>query len=161
MSDNNYGDHNFGVFSVNETSVGKGGQNSRRSDIQLVQFFLRDFLTVHPELIGDLPTTKNGLRPVSIDGRYGKQTEKAILIFQKWIQSQGMPIKTDGLVSVAHSMLSPISGAGYTIMHLNVWFQKYGKDKEYHGRLEHNHEINAYAPELNTDLTIKNVTSEF
>lgn len=161
MTNSNYGGYKFGVFVVNETSVGKDGQNSKRSDVQLVQFFLGDFFIIYPGLAAGLPTAKDKRRPVALDGKYGQQTEKAILIFQQWAQAQGKTVKADGLVSVPRGVTSPISQNSYTILLLNAWFQKHGKDKADHGELETNLAITALAPELSRELARKKVTDQF
>lgn len=151
----------LGVFALNETRIGRNGDNKKRSDIQLIQFFLRQFYKNHPELVALLPKTKSGDGLVAIDGKYGKQTEKGIWLFQKQRRERGTPIKVDGLVNVAHSSISPISRTLYTICEMNKWFRDHGEGKEHHGKLENHPDIIYYAPDLSNELAAAPVGNEF
>ncbi len=154
-------DEEYGVFTLNETTVGKGGYNRKRSDVQLIQFFLRRFYTHHPELFVLLPKTKTGANFIIIDGSYGGQTEKGILLFQKNRKSDEPLIATDGLVNVAHSVMSSISNTHYTIHFLNGWFMRHAEGREHHGSLENHWDLLAYAPELHYELATASLGNEF
>lgn len=151
----------LGVFTLNDTRIGRYGDNKKRSDIQLIQFFLRQFYRRHHDLFVQLPQTKSKAAVVVIDGKYGKQTEQGILLFQKQRTERGARIKVDGLVSVAHSSVSPISKTLYTICEMNHWFKDFGDGKEHHGKLENHPDIIAHAPELHAELSIAAVGNEF
>lgn len=150
----------LGVFTLNETSVGKRGNNKKRSDVQLIQFFLRQFYKAHPELFILLPKTKSNSNLIIIDGDCGGQTKAGILHFQK-DRSIDAKIKVDSLVDVAHSLISSISKTTYTIHHLNHWFQLHAEGKEHHGNLENHPDVIAYAPELHAELAVAGVGDEF
>lgn len=157
--DNNVGD--IGVVTLNETSVGKGGYNYKRSDVQLVQFFLRQFYKNHPELFVLLPKTKSKSNFIIIDGIYGPQTEAGILLYQKSVAEKGTPVKVDGLVDVANSVISSISKTTYTIILLNANFRYFGEGKEHIRNLENHPDIKAYAPELQAELSGAKVEDRF
>lgn len=150
-----------GVFALNETRIGRYGDNKKRSDIQLVQFFLKQFYQRHPELFALLPQTKSKAATIVIDGKYGKQTEMGITFFQKYVRKNGVPIKVDGLVNVAHSLTGPVSNTVYTIHRLNLYFKHNGEGKEHHGKLENHPDIIYYAPELSNELAAAPVSNEF
>ena len=151
----------FGVFTLNEISVGVGGNNYRRSDIQLIQFFLRQFYKLHSELFVLLPKTKSNSNFILIDGDCGGQTKNGVLIFQKARKQLGLSIAVDGLVDVAHSNYASISKTAYTIHRLNLWFMQFAEGKEHHGKLENHPDIITYAPELRTELAAAVVGNEF
>lgn len=157
--DNNVQD--IGVATLNEITVGKGGNNSKRSDVQLVQFFLRQFYKNHPELFKLLPKTKSKSNFISIDGINGPQTEAGILLFQKSRAEKGNPIKADGLVSVANSLESPTTNTIYTIHLLNAYFRFFGDGKEHIRNLENHPDIKAFAPELQAELSQAEVEDRF
>ena len=151
----------LGVFALNETTVGMRGSNNKRSDIQLVQFFLRQFYKSHPELFVLLPKTKSPSTLITIDGDCGGQTKTGILVFQRQRRQVGGTIAVDGIVNVAHSLMSSISKTGYTIHHLNQWFNDFADGKEFNGNLENHPEIIAFAPELQAELAAAKVGNEF
>jgi hypothetical protein len=151
----------YGVFALNETSVGMRGSNNKRSDIQLVQFFLRQFYKSHPELFVMLPKTKSPSTLITIDGDCGGQTKTGILVFQRERRQFGAMIAVDGLVNVALSFVSSISRTGYTIHHLNRWFNVFADGNDYNGNLENHPEIIAFAPELQAELAAAKVGNEF
>lgn len=161
MARKEFMDEENGVFTLNETTVGKGGNNRKRSDVQLVQFFLQQFYFAHPELFVLLPKTRTGSFAIKIDGICGKQTEMGIRLFQEFQRSQ-TPTAVDGLVNVAHSLTSSITGTFYTIHLLNHWFTKFGGGgKELNGNLENHPDIRIFAPELHTELVASQVGDEF
>src|SRR5262245_18659567 len=94
-------------YYTNETSVGSGGDNRRRSDIQLVQFFLYHFSLGHPELFKQLPKPGSGSATVDIDGAVGRQTVAAIRSFQTYENSANQPAVIDGKVSVSRGEYIP------------------------------------------------------
>ncbi|GAA3925122.1 hypothetical protein [Litoribacillus peritrichatus] len=69
---------------VIKQSVGKGGLNSSK-DVRTVQ-----------ELLNKVIKNKQVVKPLSVDGRYGKNTLKAIIGFQKNVVKMRRP---DGLIS--------------------------------------------------------------
>ena len=150
-----------GVFTLNDTSVGRYGENKKKTDIQLVQFFLRQFYKRHREIFVHLPQTRSGDGMIAIDGKYGRQTELGILHFQKYIQKHGIGIKADALVSAAHSLRGPQTDNIYTIHRLNTFFRTHGEYKEHHGKLEGHPDIIALAPELRAELLAATVRNDF
>ena len=151
----------LGVFTINETSVGIGGNNRKRSDVQLIQFFLMHFYFEHPELFALLPRTSTGSGFVKIDGICGKQTQMCIWHYQNYVARDGFPTKVDGLVSVARAVGSPITGEIFTIHNINNWFRLHGSGKEFHGKLENHPNIIQFAPELRSELAAAQVGDKF
>ena len=149
-----------GVFTLNETPIGRGQTNRKRSDVQLVQFFLHQFYLKNPALFAQLPPTKSKVGVIKIDGEYGKQTEAGILVFQKDVQKRGSRIKVDGIVNVANGVRST-SGNQFTIMFLNLFFMTLGDGKEHHGKLENHPLVFSFAPELAGELFTALVKNEF
>lgn len=139
-------------ITTNDISVGLGGNNYRRSDVQLVQFFLKQFYDKHPEIFGKLP--KSSANKFMIDGICGSQTTSGIRYFQHYQKEGNMSIAADGLVDVCNnqSPFSTISHTVYTILHLNGWFQKNGEGREHNAHLETHPDIVRYAPELRAEL---------
>lgn len=160
MARKEYWSEEEGVFTLNEISVGKNGNNYRRADVQLVQFFLRDWYKRNPGQHHHLPQSSRG-KLIKIDGICGNTTNSAIYGLQKFIRSDGGNIVADGLVDVAHSTLSTITSSVYTIHYLNRIFRKYGDGNEHHGNLENHPDIIAYAPELQSELKAAAVGDEF
>jgi len=147
---------------INETSVGAGGNNKRRSDVQLVQFFLRQFYKSHPQLFAKLPKTSKPDGFVKIDGSFGPQTQGAISTFQTHERSQGLPIATDGLVDVPRGVISSISQTVYTIIVLNSLYN-FLEARENGGfvtKIEDHPDILAFAPELRSELNAQNTVSK-
>lgn len=142
------------IFTLNETTVGMGGSNYKRSDVQLVQFFLRQFYKAHPELFVLLPKTSKGGSTISIDGYYGGQTGKGIYYFQKHLKNNGSTVKVDGLVDIARGTVSSISNTIYTIHYLNGWFQKWVDES---GNVEKHPDCIKYAPELQAELLSRGI----
>lgn len=161
MSNDGSDNGDSGVFALNDTRIGRYGDNKKRSDIQLVQFFLKQFYRLHPAYFRMLPQTRSKAAVIVIDGKYGKQTEEGIIYFQLFMQKKGIPIKPDGLVSVPHSLRGPNSNTVYTIHRLNHYFKLNGEHKEYHGRLEDHPDIVAFAPELRAELASAAVRNDF
>src|SRR5215212_3393825 len=90
-------------FTINETKIGANGDNQKRSDIQLVQFFLKKFYGRHSELFRLLPKAPKSPGQFAIDGIVGEQTITGIRLFQEHQSRGGNPLVKDGLVSVAQS----------------------------------------------------------
>lgn len=135
-------------LTVNAISVGKNGNNARRPDVQLVQFFLRKFYEQQPYL-----RQVSGLTEIKIDGIAGKKTAQGILYFQNAFAGTGKSITPDGLVSVITNLgVSGITRSVYTIVHLNRYFQMQGEGKEHYMHLENHPDIKAFAPELRAEL---------
>lgn len=149
-----------GVFALNETTVGKNGQNRRRSDIQLVQFFLHQFFLKNPDLFRKLPPTKKRNSVIVIDGEFGKQTAAGIVVFQQDAARRGIKVKPDGLVNVATGNKSA-AGNNFTIMLMNFFFVEFGEGKEHHGNLQNHPLIFAHAPELAGELFTSLVRDDF
>jgi peptidoglycan hydrolase-like protein with peptidoglycan-binding domain len=147
---------------INETSVGAGGNNKRRSDVQLVQFFLRQFYKSHPEQFKKLPKTKNPDGFVKIDGSFGPQTQGAISTFQNLEKSKGLPIATDGLVDVPKGIISSISGTLYTIIALNSLynFLEARSTGGFVTKIEDHPDIVTFAPELRAELIAQSTVSQ-
>lgn len=139
-------------YTVNETSVGKGGNNSRRADIQLVQFFLKQFYAKNPELFKRLPGSYTGR--FAIDGICGGQTQTGILLFQQKMRGEGNAIGIDGLVDAPKGWRASITKMNYTIQWLNKWFKENGEGTEHYETLENHPDIVAGAPELKAELSI-------
>jgi peptidoglycan hydrolase-like protein with peptidoglycan-binding domain len=132
--------------------VGRYGNNQRRADVQLIQFFLQSFFFSHPELFGvAVPPTSNGSPIIRIDGLCGAQTIAAIKAFQN-----NRNVRVDGLVSVANR-LTNFNGQNYTIHLLNQHFRLHGNGKQFHGHLEDHPIIMDFAPELQSELASKSV----
>lgn len=149
------------VIILNETVVGVGG-TSRRSDIQLVQFFLRQFFLKQPELFRKLPKSrKNASALVTIDGKFGPQTAAGIVEFQKAVRARGNPIHVDGIVNVAHSVNSSITNTQYTILFLNLFFSKFIATPEAVLDVENHPDVMAFAPELRSELSRAGIGDEF
>jgi hypothetical protein len=142
----------YGVFTLNETSVGQNGFNQRRSDIQLVQFFLQSFFFSHVEMFdAQVPRTRNGAPLIKIDGLCGAQTIAGIKAFQKHFE-----VRVDGLISVANRFVN-LNQQHYTIVLLNNHFRLHGNGKQFHGRLENHPVVVTFAPELQAELASKGV----
>lgn len=152
---------NLGVFSINETIIGNGGNNRRLADVQLIQFFLRQFFLVEFQLFKKLPKDRFNTGVITIDGKFGPQTGAGIFEFQKFVQRSGRPIKVDGLVNVATAENSAITNTTYTILFLNKFFQDKGDLPEFHGNLENHPDILALAPELQAELSASDVGDQF
>ena len=136
-------------LTINGTTVGRNGNNRVRSDVQLVQFFLRKFYEQQPYV-----RKLAGITEIKIDGIAGPTTAKGILWFQKANEGSGKSITADGLVNVmAPSGVSATKHTVYTIVHLNVYFRKQGQGKEHYQNLERHPDIIAYAPELHAELS--------
>lgn len=160
MARKEFMDQTNGVFTLNETAIGKGCDNQKRSDVQLIQFFLHEFYKRRPELFVLLPKTKSGVSVIKIDGKYGKQTEAGILLFQKDAKKLGSKVKDDGVVSVADGGKSE-AGNIFTIMNLNLFFMAQGEGKEHHGNLENHPTVFTFAPELAGELFTSLVRDDF
>jgi hypothetical protein len=144
-------------ITINDISVGLGGNNYRRADVQLVQFFLKQFYDKHPEIFYKLP--RSSANRFMIDGICGGQTTSGIRYFQDYQRNGGggQPLAVDGLVDVCNkdSPISTISRTLYTILSLNDWFQKYGDGREHNANLERHPDIIRYAPELRMELALQ------
>ncbi len=150
------------IFSLNETSVGRNGNNRKRSDVQLTQFFLKNFYELHPELFVKLPKTPSRANTIKIDGVCGSQTIAAIEEFQRFVVKSRLSSRIDGVVNVATTAnLSPLSHTTYTIFHLNSTFANRGRGREFHNHLEDHPDIISSAPELQAELKRAEVADSF
>ena len=149
-----------GFITLNETPVGKNVDNRKKSDVQLVQFFLHQFFLKKPELFRKLPPTKRRQQVIVIDGAFGKQTAAGITVFQEELKQLGVPIKADGLVSVMTGTRSA-RGNPFTISFLNSFFTTFGNDKEFKNNLENHPLIFSAAPELAAELFISLPRDDF
>ena len=105
------------IYSVDE-GVGPGRPN-RRSDVLLVQYFLRESFKGTPKFQREpFPEV------VKVDGVAGRQTFAAIDHFQKVLKKGGSSIATDGRVDpvAGDQTHGAISGTQYTIIFLNQGF---------------------------------------
>ena len=141
------------VYTVNDTQIGdrKGLSNARKADVQLIQFFLKQFFARNPRLFAQLPRTKSG--KFLIDGDCGAQTRSGIWVYQTYEQKRGNGVYPDGVVDPATSYANPNSIHSYTILLLNDWFaQNVDVDFTYYGSLENHPDIRRDAPELRKEL---------
>jgi hypothetical protein len=104
-----------------DQTVGPGAPN-QRSDVLLVQYFLRELFN-HPDLRADKPPGD-----VPVDGLFGPVTAIWIGCYQKQLKAKGFSVVTDGRVDPARGELMfskvAISHERYTIWHMNVSFRK-------------------------------------
>jgi len=101
-------------------AVGPNAIN-KRTDVMLVQFFLREIYN-HPSLIATKPPGT-----MVVDGLCGPITSQWILHFQQDVKKHGKSVLIDGRVDHARGeqcTLSSISRTGYTIGHLNATYRK-------------------------------------
>lgn len=142
-------------LTLNDISVGLKGNNYRRADVQLVQFFLKQYYDKHPDRFRKLP--RSSANRFMIDGICGGQTTSGIWHFQQFQRNGGVSIAVDGLVDVCNndSPYSTISQTRYTILHLNRWFLKFGDGREHNANLERHPDIIRYAPELQAELAMQ------
>jgi hypothetical protein len=145
-------------FTVNETKIGVGGDNQKRSDIQLVQFFLKKFYGRHAELFRLLPPASKSPGQFALDGLVGAQTETGIRLFQDHQSRAGSGLVKDGLVSVAPSFVSQTSHKRFTIFLLNLWFEQHSGEAQFLTNLELHPDIIRFAPELQAELSTNPVT---
>ena len=136
-------------LTVNTITVGKNGNNTRRADVQLVQFFLKKFYE-HSAPARQM----SGIKEIKIDGIAGNKTIAGIYWFQKYRSMNGSYLKVDSLVSIMTNFTggSAITGTAYTIADLNIYFRNYGEGKEHSEHLENHPDIIQYAPELKSEL---------
>jgi hypothetical protein len=113
------------LYSV-DTPVGKGADNKRIADVQLVQVFLRHFYLQNPALFKKLskPTTNRNAQEILLDGKVGGQVIDGITEFQKDLIRKGAgAIFVDGRVSIPVSGLRVANSKHvYTIIQLNLAF---------------------------------------
>src|SRR5262249_563233 len=114
----NDGPRNF--YSV-EAAVGPGAQNGK-TDVLLVQYFLREIFRGVPEFKTD-PFPAGEL---AVDGLAGRQTFAAIQHFQKVTRKKFGSGAQDGRVDppVGEKFFGSISQAQYTILNMNIAFKR-------------------------------------
>jgi hypothetical protein len=143
-------------FYLNENDVGRGARgNPKRTDVQLVQFFLAEFYRVHPGLFTRLGKTKTPGSTVDIDGVFGRQTIDGIWVFQDFQKQGRIPILVDGRVTAPAGRNVVVPGLRttmYTIYRLNDWFFRHGDNMKFNEELYMHPVILARAPALASEL---------
>lgn len=139
------------LFTVNDTQIGdrKGLSNSRKADVQLIQFFLKHFYAANPRLFAQLPKTKSGA--FLIDGDCGAQTKTGIWVYQTFEQKRGNGIFPDGVVDPTSTFANPRSIHAFTILALNSFYID-NTDGANFSDLENHPDIRRDAPELRKEL---------
>jgi hypothetical protein len=139
------------LYYVTDTRIGTGKNvtNTRKADVQLVQFFLSQFYAGNPDLYRQLPPTKSG--KFLIDGDCGAQTKAGIWVFQTWAQKNRYPIYPDGVIDPATQYASPSGRYSYAIIVLNDWWMENGTGREHITKLENHPDLRG-ATELRADL---------
>src|SRR5262245_28923546 len=94
-----------------DQAVGRGAQNLR-SDVLLVQYFLREIFKANP--------TKRPPGEVLPSGFADETLYRWILHYQTETRKSGRLISTDGRVDHANAIRGSISGMQYTIIYMNV-----------------------------------------
>ncbi len=142
------------TFWINETKVGQNQFGGKKSDVELVQFFLKQFFLQHPELFKKLPKTRTNASFILIDGVVGDQTIEGIRSFQTF-QKGGDPKQVaDGVVSVPPFGHTGILHAGmHTILKLNLWIG--AKTNIDTSHLERHLDILMFAPNLLREMVFK------
>jgi hypothetical protein len=104
-----------------ESAVGPGAVN-RRSDVLLVQYFLREIFKLHSDFIASrFPDGQ-----LRVDGAAGTQTFAAIRHFQMVVARRlGMLVAQDGRVDppVGQKAAGSLSQTIYTILRMNAGFK--------------------------------------
>jgi hypothetical protein len=109
-------------------AVGPGAPN-RTTDVELVQFFLREIYD-HPSNVKKKPAGT-----MTVDGVAGPITFAWIRRFQEDVKRAGGSVLVDGRVDHARGRQfdsSSISRTGYTIAHMNMTYRRrYGTQHDY------------------------------
>jgi len=104
-----------------DQAVGPGASN-QRTDVMLVQFFLRE-LYAHPDFVRSKPTGT-----MAVDGIFGSITATWINEWQKLLKKNGKPVIADGRVDpISTDSWDARTGNGgkrYTLWHLNSSFRR-------------------------------------
>lgn len=140
------------LVTVNDTQIGdrRGLSNSRRADVQLIQFFLSQFFAANPKLFKQLPPTKSGR--FLIDGDCGPQTKNGIWVFQTYEHRRGTAIHPDGVVDPATPSTTENDPRSATILALNQWYFQNGGAKFFYARIQEHPDVRKFAPELRAEL---------
>ena len=141
------------IYTVN-TPVGKGADNKKIADNQLVQLFLREFYNSRPALFKKLPkpTTDRTTQSILIDDKVGPQTIVGISVFQKEvIRLGGSAVFQDGVVSVPKGLRVAGTNHIFTIVQLNGFFFQNRVHAPFIENLE-DHPFVKVLPELSADL---------
>jgi hypothetical protein len=141
----------------NETTVGEGGNNKKRTDNLLVQVFLKHFYRRNPNLFAKLPKLKsdNKSNVFAVDGIVGPQTITGIRVFQQFVRKivgRGDGF-IDGRVSVPTGVFVPHSHSFFTIDQLNSKFffgEKF--NMKFNARLQDHPQV-FLLPELHAELS--------
>jgi hypothetical protein len=101
-----------------DAAVGRGCQNNV-GDVLLVQYFL-------DEALSDTSRFPDAPESPDFNGTVDDTTLAAIAYYQKKLRSTGKNISTDGRIdpAVNHQSHGAISGTQYTIIWLNLEYQK-------------------------------------
>jgi hypothetical protein len=146
------------MYSV-DTPVGKGGDNKRIADNQLVQLFLRHFYILNPALFKKLPKPPGGkAQEIVLDGKVGSQTIEGITEFQRdVIRTGGSGEYVDGRVSIPWSGLRVVNSKHvFTIIQLNLFFfNSDTENKAFNANLEDHPIVKSSLPELVAELGLK------
>jgi hypothetical protein len=104
-----------------DQAVGPGAPN-RRTDVMLVQFFLRE-IYAHPDFVAVKPPGT-----MQVDGLFGSTTATWIDAWQKLLKTRGKPVIADGRVDpVSSDSWDARTGNGgkrYSFWHLNSSFRR-------------------------------------
>lgn len=109
---------------ANLTVVGRGADNKKIDDIQLVQVFLHDFFTAETELFNKVSKPPRGAsKGILIDGIVGPQTISAITTFQRFQRDSNGTAVIEGRVSVPRlGAVIPGTKTPFAITLLNEFF---------------------------------------
>ncbi|MCB2095455.1 MAG: hypothetical protein H6901_09910 [Rhodobacteraceae bacterium] len=107
------------TFYYLDSGVGAGMPNAR-PDVMLVQFFLKELMN-HMDFKPSRPTGAD----ITVDGKFGNQTETWIRAFQAHLKSKGKAVVVDGKVSPARGyQAKTATNTPYTLAHMNASFRK-------------------------------------
>jgi hypothetical protein len=141
---------------VNNTPIGKGADNKRLADVQLIQLLLRSFYIATPGLYKKVAKPSGRRVPVPailLDGIVGDQTKTGITVFQQFIKDNAGQVVVDGLVSVPRGGLN-VAGTSnvFTIIHLNNSFFAEPENAAFNSNLQDHPVVNASLPALAAEL---------
>lgn len=143
------------IYTV-DTPIGARQNNRRLADVELVQFFLKQFFD-DPIHKADTPPTRKGIKKILIDGIVGSQTIKAITYFQKYQFNRVI----DGIVSVPIINASFVGTRMETMWKLNHWFANNSPLKDSFPNLEKLLVNDNSAPHLLAELVANDLANNF
>jgi hypothetical protein len=145
-----------------DTPVGRGADNKRIADIQLVQLFLRHFYSLNPALFRKLrkPPGRNG-QEISLSGEVSGQTIDGITVFQQdTIRLGGSAVFADGRVSAPKGFRVAGTKHIFTIFQLNTFFfNSDAENRTFNGNLE-KHPVVQKLPLLAAELALPKVLTD-